>query len=284
MNLAKSVLGIDEGKLLGHIISKYGVNIDPERIEAIKKIPLPKNVKSLQSFNGHINFIRRFIPNLAKLMKPTQRLLKKDAKFVWTDEGREAFSTIKDAITRSPVLVSPDYTKDFMVFSFASEDIIAGVLCQKNFKGFEQPIAFMSRALQNSELKYTIMEKQAYALVKSLKHFRTYIGYSKFIGYVPHAAVKDILSQQDCLGPRGTWVSKIQEYDLEIKPTKLVKGRGLAQMLTQKNEEAIDMICENSGLESRMTPALQELDHHWYSDIIYFLLHVGFPGHLKGHK
>ena len=142
------------------------------------------------------------------------------------------------------------------------EDTIVGVLLQKNFEGFEQPIIFMSRALQNSELKYAIMEKQAYALVKSLKHFRTYIGYSKVIGYVPYAAIKDIMSQQDCLGTRATWVSKIQEYDLEIKPTKLVKGRGLAQMLTQKNEEAIDMIGENSGSESRMTPALQELDHH----------------------
>ena len=53
------------------------------------------------------------------------------------------------------------------------------------------------------------------------------------------------------------------EYDLEINPTKLVKGQGLAKMLTQKNEEAIDMICENSGPESHMTPALWELDHHW---------------------
>ena len=164
LNPAKSVLGIEEGKLLGHIINKDGVKIDPQRIEAIRKIPLPKNVKALQSFNGHINFIRRFIPNLAELMKPMQALLKKNAKFVWTNEGREAFGSIKNAITRSPVLVSLDYTKDFMIFSFASEDTIAGVLLQKNFEGFEQPIAFMSRALQNSELKYTIMEKQGYAL------------------------------------------------------------------------------------------------------------------------
>ena len=82
-----------------------------------------------------------------------------------------------------------------MVFSFASEDTIVGVLLQKNFEGFEKPIAFMSKALQNAELKYTIMENQAYALVKSLKHFRTYIGYSKVVRYVPHAVVKDILSQ-----------------------------------------------------------------------------------------
>ena len=75
------------------------------------------------------------------------------------------------------------------------------------------------------------MEKQAYALVKSLKHFRTYIEYSKIIGYVAHVAVKDIMSQQDCLGTWGKWVSKIQEYDLEIQPTKLIKGQGLAKML-----------------------------------------------------
>ena len=125
------------------------------------------------------------------------------------------------------------------------------------------------------------MEKQAYALVKSLKHFRTYIGYSKVIGYAPHTVVKDIPCQQDCLGIRGTWVSKIQEYDLEIKPSKLIKGQGLAKMLTQRNEEAIEMIAENNNLQPTMIPALQELDNHWYFDIIFFLLHLTCLDHLK---
>ena len=165
-------------------------------------------------------------------MKPLQNLLKKDAKFEWTSEGREAFKCIKEAITKSPVLMSLDYSKDFMIFSFASEDTIAGVLLQKNNEGFEQPIAFMSQALQQSELKYTTMEKQAFSLVRSLKHFRTYVGYSKIVCYVPHSVVKDILCQRDFLGKRGKWVSKIQEYDLEIKPTKLIKGQGLTKMLT----------------------------------------------------
>ena len=92
-------------------------------------------------------------------MKPLQKLLKKDAKFEWTDEGKYAFKSIKDAISRSPILISPDYSKKFQIFSFSSKDTIAGVLLQKNKEGQEQPIAFMSRALQNSELKYTTMEK-----------------------------------------------------------------------------------------------------------------------------
>ena len=64
LNPTKSLLGIKEGRQLGHIISKDGVKVDPERIEAIKNIPFPKNVKALESFNGHIKFITRSIPNL----------------------------------------------------------------------------------------------------------------------------------------------------------------------------------------------------------------------------
>ena len=111
------------------------MKIDPERVKAIKDVPLPINVKSLQSFNGQINFIRRFIANLAELMKPLQKLLKKDAKFEWTHDGKEAFKCIKDAIARSPVLVSLDYSREFQIFSFASKDTIAGVLLQKNSEG-----------------------------------------------------------------------------------------------------------------------------------------------------
>lgn len=65
------------------------------------------------------------------------------------------------------------------------------------------------------------------------------MGYSKIVAYVPHPTIKDILAQHDSLGVRGKCVSKIQEYDLEIKPTKWVKGPGLAQMLTKGNEKAL---------------------------------------------
>jgi hypothetical protein len=86
----------------------------------------------------------------------------------------------------------------------------------------------MSKVLRDSELNYYITEKQAYTLVKSLNNFRNYVGYNKIKAYVPYPTMKDVLSQHDCMGTRGKWVSKIQEYDLEIKPTKIVKGHGLA--------------------------------------------------------
>ena len=122
-----------------------------------------------------------------------------------------------------------NYSKDFYIFSFASEDTMASVLLQKNDQGQEQPLAYMSKILRDSELKYHIVEKQVYDFVNSLKHFKNFIGYTKVIGYVPSSAIKDVLTQEEGLGPRGRWVAKIQKYDLEIKPTKLIKGQGLAK-------------------------------------------------------
>jgi ribonuclease HI/transposase InsO family protein len=285
LNPKKSVFGIDEGKLLGHVASSGGVSIDPERVQSIKDVRPPANKKALQSFLGKINFIRRFVPNFAERIKPLSALLKKDVAFRWGKDADKSFEDIKNAISQAPVLISPDFSRDFIIFSFASQDTIAGVLMQKDADNFEHPVAFMSKVLRDSELNYTITEKQAYALVKSLQHFRNYVGYNKIKAYVPYPAVKDVLSQQDCMGTRGKWVSKIQEYDLEIKPTKIIKGQGLAQMLTESNQEAIQIGESEQANSEQVNVITSELEHdEWYSDIVYYLKNLSCPDHLVDHK
>ena len=101
---------------------------------------------------------------------------------------------------------------------------IAVVLLQKNSDGFEHPISFFSRALRDVELKYSPIEKQAYALVKALKAFHIYIVHSKVITFVPNIVFKDVFLQPDIEGKRGRWIAKILEFDIEIRPTKLIKG------------------------------------------------------------
>ena len=88
----------------------------------------------------------------------------------------------------------------------------------------EKPIAFFSRTIRDVALRYNIIEKQALALIKALKYFRLYILHSHTIEYVPNVAVKDVLMQTDPKGRRGKWIATMLEYDLEIKPTKLIKG------------------------------------------------------------
>jgi hypothetical protein len=130
-------------------------------------------------------------------------------------------------------LISPDFTKDFYLFSFASEHTIAAVLLQKNNEGYEEPIAFLSKSLRDNALNYKIMEKQAFALVKSIKYFRVYILHSHTISYFPNAVVKDILTQDNPDGRRGKWIAISLEYDIEIKPHKLIKGQGLAKLMDE---------------------------------------------------
>jgi hypothetical protein len=239
LNPKKSLFSMMEGKLLGHIVSTEGVRIDPSRVEAIQTMSLPRSKKEVQDFLGKINFLRRFISNFAELVKHITAMLKKGNEVKSTTEPRESFVQIKKALTEAPVLMSPDYSKPFQVFSFASFDIVAVVLLQKNEEGREQPIAFFSRALRDAEIRYEIMEKQAYALVKALKDFRIYVLHSKVTAYVPLASVKDIFVQPNIDGRRGRWIARILEFDLEINPTKLVKGQGLAKLLVESNCEAL---------------------------------------------
>ena len=143
------------------------------------------------------------MPNFAEEVKLITTMLKKENEVRWMPQSRHSFEQIKKAPTEAPVLISPDYSKDFLIFSFASPDTVVVVLLQTNDSGLEQPIAYFSRALRDAKVRYDTMEKQAYALVKALKAFRTYILQSKIIAYVPSAAVKDILIQPDMDGRRS---------------------------------------------------------------------------------
>lgn len=206
LNPKKCHFGVTEEKLLGHIVSKDGVRIDPERIVVIDKIQIPKTVKEIQSFFGQINFVRRFVSNFSKIVKTIAKMLKKGAEIKWTNEALEAFVNIKRAIKEAPVLKFPNFSKPFQVFSFASFHTIAAVMLQNNDEGHEQPVAFFSKTLQASELNYDLNEKQAYALVKTVKYFRPYLVGATIITYVPNAIVNDIFRQLETTGRRCRWI------------------------------------------------------------------------------
>jgi hypothetical protein len=89
LNPKKSLFSLEEGKLLGHIISKYGIKIDPSRIEAVQKVEHLRNLKELQSFIGKINFLKSFIPNLAELLRNITNMLKRDTKIKWNTKSKQ---------------------------------------------------------------------------------------------------------------------------------------------------------------------------------------------------
>ena len=112
------MFAVTEGKLLGHMVSKKGISIDLERIKAIEQIPLPHNKKGMQSFMGTINFVRRFVPDFAQIVKPLQQMVKQSVQFKWTDVEKNAFSKIKTSVVHGLSLKHPDFEKDFILVHF----------------------------------------------------------------------------------------------------------------------------------------------------------------------
>ena len=123
LNPKKCVFAVMEGKLLGHIVSKKGISIDPERIKAI--------------IYGNNKFVRIFVPDFAQIVKPLQQMVKQNALFKWTEIEKSAFIKIKTAVAHAPSLKSPDFDKDFILYTFASDDSLAAVLTQKEDGGDE---------------------------------------------------------------------------------------------------------------------------------------------------
>jgi hypothetical protein len=228
---------------------------------------------------GEINFIRKFISNVVELVKYIITMLRKGNEVKWIIEAREYFDQIKKALNEAPMLINPNYSKEFLIFSFSSFGTLAVVLLQKNTEGLEQPISFFNRALRDAKMRYDIMEKKAYDLFKYLKAFRVYVMHSKIVAYVPSTSMKEILIHPDIDRKRRKWIAKIMEFDLEMKPTKLVKGQGLAKLLTKSNCKALGVNFMNINSENQQVEFADKGSHDnpnlaecsWYRDIIYFL-------------
>ena len=102
-------------------------------------------------------------------------MVKQSVQFKWTDVEKNAFSKVKTVVAHAPSLKSPDFEKDFILYTFAYDDSLASVLTQKEDGGDEYPISFMSTGLQGAELNYPAVDKQAYAVFKVIKQFQPYI-------------------------------------------------------------------------------------------------------------
>ena len=112
------------------------------------------------------------------------------------------------------------------------------------------PISFMSFPLKKHELNYSLAENKSFAIVKVVKYFWYYILHSHSLVYVPSIVVKIILTQQDvAVNTRATWVSKVQEFDLDIQPTKLVYEKGLCKLIAKSEKEETYPTCLFVGLK-----------------------------------
>ncbi|GKB40449.1 reverse transcriptase domain-containing protein [Tanacetum coccineum] len=112
---------VKEGIVLGHKISKKGIEVDKAKINVIAKLPHPTTVKGVRSFLGHAGFYRRFIKDFSKISRPMTHLLEKNTPFIFSDDCIQAFQTLKKKLTEAPILIAPDWDLPFELMCDASD-------------------------------------------------------------------------------------------------------------------------------------------------------------------
>ena len=174
LKLKKCRFAEAEVEYLGHVVSSKGLATDPRKVESVKNFPRPQDLRSVRSFLGLASYYRRFIPCFSSIASPLYQLTKKDAPFDWTASCEQSFEQLKQRLIEAPVLVFPNFEKEFLLETDASGKVLGAVLAQEQSDGSVYPIAYASRTLEPSE-KYGVTEVEALAVVWAVKHFQHYL-------------------------------------------------------------------------------------------------------------
>ena len=223
---SKIQFGPKEVKYLGHILSSDGILIGDDRIKAIIDLPKPTNIKQLRSVLGMVNFVRKFIPNLAATIAPLVALTKKEAineiSKRWRPEHDQAFARVKQLLTEAPVLHFPDFSKPFVIHVDASNAGAGAFLAQQNGDDLNI-IAYYSQRFNDSQRHYSATLKECYAVVLAIQHWRPYLWGKHFVCVTDHAALRYLYSMQDTSNMLTRWAIALQSYDFTVrhKPGKL---------------------------------------------------------------
>ncbi|XP_070013296.1 uncharacterized protein [Nicotiana sylvestris] len=136
LNPAKCAFGVPAGKLLGFVVSRRGIELDPSKVKVIQELPPPKNKKDVMSFLGRLNYISRFIAQSTVICEPIFKMLKKDAATKWTNDCQKAFDRIKEYLSTPPILVPPEPGRPLLLY-LAVLDGAFGYELRKRFRKTE---------------------------------------------------------------------------------------------------------------------------------------------------
>ena len=247
---AKCDFCMNKIKYLGHIIDKDGRRSDPEKATAIKDMPAPDNVTTLQSFLGLANYYQSFIKNLHDLCAPENGLLKKDKKWRWTPECQTAFDQIKTALPSDLFLTHYDPKLEIIIASDASSYGVGACILHIMPNGTKKPIAHASRTLLPTEKYYSQIEKEALEIILAVTKFHRYL-HGRFLTLqTDHKPLITIFRSKKGL-PIYTansllrWGTILLNYNLKIKylPSKQIShADGLSRLVPKYSEPFEDTI------------------------------------------
>ncbi|KAK8916726.1 hypothetical protein KSP39_PZI022713 [Platanthera zijinensis] len=288
---SKCYFGQPEVEYLGHLVSVEGVKADPRKIENMLSWPRPLTIRALRGFLGLTGYYRRFVRDYGKIARPLTQLLQKDA-FEWHAEAETAFQALKRAMTTTPVLTLPDFTKRFVVETDASGVGVGAVLMQEG-----RPIAFYSKALAPRTLGLSVYEKEMLAVIHAVALWRPYLLGRHFTIRTDHQSLKHFLEQRISSPLQQKWVTKLLGYDyaIEYRPGKdnrvadalsrLPEG-GLAH-ISGPQLESMDEIQDAVQRDPELRAIVEDLQqghatapgYHLQNDRLFYHGRVVIPAH-----
>lgn len=212
IKLSKCIFAQRQLEYLGHVITAAGVATKPTKITAVTNWPVPVNLKQLRGFLGLTGYYRRFIKNYGMLSKPLTTLLKKGTPFQWTSQTQAAFDLLKSALVQAPVLAVPDYSKQFVIETDASDLGIGAVLMQ-DF----HPISYLSKPLSDKNKALSTYEKECMALLLAVDKWRSYLVGQEFIIRTDHRSLLFLTKQRATTKLQQKALLKLMDLNFKIQ-------------------------------------------------------------------
>lgn len=196
LNYDKCRFGVSEVTYLGHKITAQGLLPDPEKVEAISKIPVPGDAPAVRRLLATVQYCAKFIPNLSAITKPLRDLVKAENEFVWSAECAVSFEKIKAVLTSSPVLALYDPKLPVTIVNDASSYGFGSVLLQGLTEDTLRPVCFASRAMTSAEVRYSQIEKELMAIAFGLTKYRDYAIGATVNVYTDHKPLVPIFEKE----------------------------------------------------------------------------------------
>nr|GEW37742.1 reverse transcriptase domain-containing protein [Tanacetum cinerariifolium] len=200
LNPKKDSFGLAEGIFLGYVVTPEGIKPCPDKTAVVLQLPSPRTIKEVQSLNGNLAILNRFLSKSAKkslLLFPTLKKCIKKSDFHWTAKAEQAFKQLKQHLSELPLLVAPKPKEEMIIYLSATHGAISAVLMTER-GSVQTSIYFISRALQGPELNYSLIEKLVLSLVFAAKRLRRYFQ-AHPITVVTDQPIKQVMSRPDVI-------------------------------------------------------------------------------------
>lgn len=267
LNANKCKFAVSEVEFLGVSISSQGLQPLPQKVQAIRDLTEPENLKQLRRFLGMVNFYRRWLPKAAHIMEPLTNLLAgkitEKKPIEWTDSLREAFRNTKELLASATLLsyINSDYELSITVD--ASDIAIGGVLQQRSLDDINEPVAFYSRKLTSTEKRYSTYDRELLAMYEGVKHFRHFVEGREFIIYTDHKPLTYAFNQthQNTAPRQARQLNFVSQFSTNIQYVKGVENT-IADYLSRPGIHAVTPVTIDYNKvvdEQRNDKILQEL-------------------------